>query len=57
MKDNQLPEHNRIAFDEFSTWKADLLDSEGLDLSEQQEDWEPWWLCFLAGWKAKRDSL
>jgi len=50
MEEDQLPSNNVDAFRAFLTWKANLLNNEGLDLGEQQEDWEAWWTCFLAGW-------
>ena len=41
-------EHEAAVFEEFWTWKQELE----TDIGEADEDWGPWWECFLAGYKA-----
>jgi len=55
MYEHQLPENNRISFEAFLKRKAAVEREEGLSIGDTREDWEPWWLWFLAGWKAKGD--
>jgi len=39
------------AFEEFNKWKESL----DHDLGDAVEDWEEWWRCFLAGYKAAQN--
>ena len=54
MDEEQLPQENQQAFIEFEKWKNFGVDA---DLGEMQEDWEPWWVCFLAGWRSCMETL
>ncbi len=39
-------EHEQAAFEEFwDNWKDDSI-------GDHEDDWTPWWECFLAGYKA-----
>jgi hypothetical protein len=40
------------AFEKFTEWK----NSQNAEIGETYEDWEPWWNCFLAGYKAAQED-
>lgn len=45
-------EHEAAAFEEFWDYKRDLLEKEGIDLGDHEDDWKSFWEPFLAGYKA-----
>jgi len=57
MDENQSPENNRISFEAFLRRKAALEENEGLSIGDIIEDWEPWWLWFLAGWRSAKEVI
>ena len=44
MTEEELAEHKAAAFERFWEWREDN------DITQHEEDWLPWWTCFLEGY-------
>lgn len=53
MTDNENAKdgHETTAFEEFWQWK----ESQGI--SDEEDDWLPWWECFWAGYKTYQKGM